>query len=94
MSISFSKWNDKTEMVATGVESCWGKFEEIFEFKGGKPMDDVETSGKICHQDQINCDMHYSTLAFRVNWWCPVIRRPVMPTDIMASPNRGGTLAT
>ena len=53
MSISFSKWYDKTEMVATGVESCRGKFEEIFEFKGGKPMDDVETSGKICHQASV-----------------------------------------
>ena len=53
MSISFSKWNDKTEMVATGVESCRGKFEEIFEFKGGKPMDVVETSDKISHQASV-----------------------------------------
>ena len=40
-------------MVATGVESCWGKFEDIFEFKGGKPMNDVEASGKICHQASV-----------------------------------------
>ena len=53
MSISFSRWNDKTEMVATGVESCRGKFEEIFEFEGGEPTDDVETSGKISHQASV-----------------------------------------
>jgi hypothetical protein len=40
-------------MVATGVESCRGKFEEIFEFKGGKPMDVVETSDKISHQASV-----------------------------------------